>query len=412
MQNWPVVELQLESLAYGGEAFGRLPDGRAAFISLALPGERVRARVVEEKTGFVRAELEQVLIPSAERVAPRCVHFGACGGCHYQHMPYEAQLQAKQAILHEQLTRIGGLVDPPVQPVVGGEPWQYRNHVQFHLDGQGHLGYMPRRSGLPFAIRECYLPEPALSQAWPQLEFDAQAGIQRVGLRLGAGEDVQLILEGDEQNLPEVSVEELPFSVVHLSHTGAVVLAGSDFVVMEVLGRVFRVSAGSFFQVNTAIAEKMVTRVLELVAPVAADTVLELYSGVGLFSAVLAPHVLRLAAVESSEPACTDFEVNLEEFDNVELYQAPVELALPAISIQPQAVLVDPPRAGLERRVIDRLVELAAPRLVYVSCDPATLARDARRLERGGYKLRSVTPYDMFPQTYHIESISLWEKAG
>lgn len=185
-------------------------------------------------------------------------------------------------------------------------------------------------------------------------------------------------------------------------------LAGSGYLVVQVMGRPFVVSAELFFQVNTLQAENMLRHLLD-VLPLKPDTsLLEVYSGVGLFSAFMAPRVKRLTAVEASPAACQDFETNLDEFNNVELYEASAEEALPALKIQPEVVLVDPPRAGLGSRVVQAILALGAPCLAYVSCDPSTLARDARELVKGGYAPVKITPFDMFPQTYHIELISLW----
>lgn len=414
-------EVTLSGLAYGGEAIGRLPDGRAVFVLYALPGERVRLRLKEEKRGYARAGLVELLEPSPERIAPRCVHFGDCGGCHYQHMPYEIQLKAKADILREQLVRIGGLADPHVMPAVPSpQAFNYRNHVQFHITPQGKLGFHRGRSGegrsrgevLP--IQECHLPETVLNQVWPRLELEAIPGLERAGFRLGAGDDVQLILESSDMLPPAVTIEDLPISAVHLSPAGALLLAGSQVVMMEVLGRLFQVSAGSFFQVNTAIAGKMVEYLLETVSqqhPLEGDSlVVDAYCGAGLFSAFLAEKAGRLIGIESSPSAAEDFSANLDEFDNVELYEAPVEMALPALEAKPDLILVDPPRAGLEKGAMDGLLDLAAPAVVYVSCDPATLGRDARRLAQGGYQMQQITPFDLFPQTYHIESISFWRR--
>jgi 23S rRNA (uracil1939-C5)-methyltransferase len=188
-------------------------------------------------------------------------------------------------------------------------------------------------------------------------------------------------------------------------------MAGSPAVIFEVLGRPFRVSAGSFFQVNTAMAAATVEHVLAHLPEGSGMTILDVYCGVGLFSAFLAPHSSRLIGIEASPSACDDFAVNLDEFDHVELYEAPAEQALTAIQGKPHFILVDPPRAGLERRVMEALLQSGAPRLGYVSCDPATLARDAKRFSQGGYRLEKITPFDLFPQTYHIESISFWKRA-
>lgn len=402
-----VVELTTHT--YGGESLGRLPDGRAVFVPFALPGEKVRIRLVEEKTGYARGELLEVLAPSALRVSPRCIHFGLCGGCHYQHLPYEEQLAAKTAILRDQLQRIARLPDPAVEPCVASpESYYYRNYVQFHLTPEGELGYHLARSEKTFAIQECHLPEEVLNQIWPQLDFEPLPNLERIHLRQGADEDILLALESKGMAAPEVSVEDLPVSIVHLSPAGSQVLAGSDYVVMELLGHNFKVSAGSFFQVNLPMAANMVSHVLENLQVRPADTVLDVYAGVGLFSAFLAPLAQRVIAIETSEMACDDFMVNLNEFDNVELYQATAEEVLVELNVQPAIILVDPPRAGIGRAAMEGILAFRPQILTYVSCDPATLARDARRLLDGGYHLLRATPFDLFPQTYHIESISFW----
>jgi 23S rRNA (uracil1939-C5)-methyltransferase len=403
-------DVQLEKLTYGGEAMGRLPDKRAVFVPFGLPGERVRLRLVEEKKNFARGEIVSVLQSSAERVAPRCRHFGQCGGCHYQHLPYEAQLQAKTAILDDQLRRIGNIEHPPLQAMVPcPTPWNYRNHIQFSLDERGRLGFQAPHSNTVIPISECYLPELPLDELWRQLQFEAETGVERVSLRLGSDDDLMLILEANSPQPPDLEIEA-GISVVHLFEGNALVLAGSDHIQMRVLNRMFRVSAASFFQVNTLMAEKMVQHLLARLSPLQPQVLLDVYCGVGLFSAFLAPHCKRLIGIEASESACEDFTFNLDEFDHVEIYQDQAQAVMSQIEVEPQVVVVDPPRAGLEKAVVDGILRLA-PRLVaYVSCDPATLARDAARLISGGYRLREVTPFDLFPQTYHIESISLFER--
>jgi len=407
-------EVTLDKLTYGGDALGRLADGRAVFVRFALPGERVRIELTQEKEHFARGKLIEVVQPAPERIAPRCKHFGICGGCHYQHMPYEMQLSAKADILRDQLTRIGQIASPPVQGTVPSpQPWNYRNQVQFHLTPDGKLGYArddAQAAAAPdvFAIEECHLPEEPINELWPRLELEATSGVQRVAIRAGSNAELMLALESSAAALPELEVEA-GISVAHILDRDCVVLAGEDHVVMRVSGREFQVSAQAFFQVNTAVAEMMVQHVLAHV-PDSSATVIDAYCGVGLFSAFLSGRCKRLIGIESSPAACHDFELNLEEFDNVELYEDLAEHALPALDIRAEVVLVDPPRAGLARAALDAIVKSAPRMLIYVSCDPATLARDLRRLIEAGYRLLKVTPFDLFPQTYHIESISILER--
>ncbi|MFZ6031600.1 MAG: class I SAM-dependent RNA methyltransferase [Chloroflexota bacterium] len=416
-------ELTLTTFTYGGDCLGRIPDGRACFVPYALPGEHVRVRIVEEKRGHVRAELLAVLEPSAERISPRCPHHFAlshhqaaterwCGGCHYQHLPYAAQLQAKTGILRDQLERIGRIANPVLQPIVASpQAWNYRNYIQFHLSEEGRLGFegkaLDGSTGI-LPIRECHLPEETINATWPQLDLAPTPGLARIGLRLSGDDDVLLLLESAEAL--EFDVENLPVSAVQIGPAGSMVLAGSDYFFIDVLDRSFRVSAESFFQVNTPLAAAMVEHVLANLPLTPATTLLDAYCGVGLFSAFLAPRVARLIGVELSPSACDDFSSNLDEFDNVDLYQAAAEEVLPALEVRPDIVLVDPPRAGLAPRARQAILAMAPTHIAYISCDPATLARDARHISESGYRLRQITPFDLFPQTYHIESISFWER--
>jgi 23S rRNA (uracil1939-C5)-methyltransferase len=404
------VELPLQKYIYGGDAMGRLADGRAVFVPFGLPGEHVRVRLTEEKRGFARGELMEVLEASLLRIIPRCIHFGVCGGCHYQHLPYEEQLKAKTEILRDQLTRIGRVENPPVQLMVASpSPWNYRNHVQFHLTEEGKLGYVKAQAPEIFAVKECYLPEGSINSFWRQLEFEPGTNIERVSLRSGKEEELMLILESDSPESPELEIEA-EISVAHVHEENTFVIAGNDHIVISVVGRDFRVSAASFFQVNTAMAGKMVEHLLAHLPISPVDILLDVYCGVGLFSAFLAPRCRRLIGVESFPSACKDFAFNLDEFDNVELYEGLAEDVIPHLDLNADVVLLDPPRAGLEKRVVDGLLKLNPGVIAYVSCDPSTLARDAARLINGGYKLKDVTPFDLFPQTFHIESISLFER--
>jgi len=402
-------DISLEKLTYGGDAMGRLPDGRAVFVPFGLPGEKVRIRLVFQKKSFAKAELVEVLESSHERIAAKCKHFGECGGCHYQNLPYEAQLEAKAEIIRDQFQRIGKIENPQVQPMIGSpQPWNYRNHVGFHLTQNGKLGFVEAKGKKIIAVTECHLPDETIHGFWPQLKFEPDAPFARISLRTGLDDDLMLILESDNLEAPELELEA-GISVVHLTDNDALVMAGEDHIFIQVLERTFRVSAGSFFQVNTVMAEKMVQHIQDKI-PLPAKTIMDVYCGVGLFSSFLAPKCERLIGIESSQSACEDFGLNLDDFDNVELYEGAAEDVIPHLEVQQPVVLLDPPRSGADKFALDGIHKLAPPFIAYVSCDPSTLARDSARLIAGGYRLVDVTPFDLFPQTYHIESVAIFER--
>jgi 23S rRNA (uracil1939-C5)-methyltransferase len=401
-----VIELKLEKWAHGGEVLGHLPDGRAVFVPYALPGEVVRARVIEEKKHYVRTELVEVLQSVPERIPPRCQHFNQCGGCHLQHLSYSHQLELKVDVLRDQLMRIGGIHDVsifPIRPSPG--EWFYRNSLQFHLTPGGKPGFRKMNSHEVIEIKECYLPEKAVGDMWQQLDLEPIPDLERVELRQGWDDEVMVIFESKDPQPVDFEVD-VPLSAIHLGPGGPIVLSGDDCLVMGVGEKLFRVSPSSFFQVNTQQAAGMVAYVLSEISPSLDMTLLDVYCGVGLFSAFLAPYVGKCIGVEMSSSAATDFAVNLDELDNVSLYEGLAEDILPALDIKPDVILVDPPRSGIELAALKAISAMRAPLLIYVSCDPATLARDLRFLLAEGYRLEHVTPFDMFPQTYHTESIS------
>lgn len=411
MQPGDELSLQLTGMAFGGEALGRADDGRLVFVGFALPQERVRVELVDVRPRWARARLLEVLEPSPDRITPRCLHFGVCGGCHYQHAAYDPQLRHKRDIVIDQLRRIGGLAEPPVEEIVPSpDPWRYRNRLRFHLTADNRLAFFDTSQQALFPVEECHLPGAIVSQLWPQLAFETGGGVVDVEVRQDSFERGMVVLHGEGG--PDFSLDsDVGASVIWHEADGTLVLAGDPDLTMQVGARAFRVSPGSFFQTNLALTERLVDRLLALLRIEPGQTVYDLYAGVGLFSAFLADHGAIVTGVESSASACADFEVNLEMFGDVSLYESSVEQALPALSETPAAVVVDPPRAGLAVEVVDALVGWQAPQVVYVSCDPATLARDAKRLHAGGYRLQTVIPFDMFPQTYHIETLSyfVWQ---
>ncbi len=401
-------QVTMDKLVYGGDCMGRLPDGRAVFVPFVLPGELVSVEIVEDKKRFAKGRAVNIVTPSPDRIEPRCSHFGICGGCQYQYLDYTKQLEAKQAVMLDQLQRIAKIENPPLQPIVPSpSPWNYRNYVQFHLGQHGELGYIAADGEHLLPISECHLPLDGINALWPQLELGEESGVFRLGMRQDSYDEIMLIMEGEDPKPPEFS-EDIPVSAVYTPPDSRLtVLAGEDHLVFTLLDRNFQVSARSFFQVNIPIAEKMVQHVLDNLDFSGEPNAVELYAGAGLFSAFLAPRVGQLTAVESAGSSCHDFAVNLDEFNNVALYEAEAEEVIPALEEPVDILVMDPPRSGVATQVHDALGKLLPRQIAYISCDPATLARDLKKILQKGYELVSITPFDQFPQTGHIESVSI-----
>ena len=397
-------------MAYGGDAIGRLKNGSTIFVPFCLPGERARVQVLEEKKGYYRGRLVELIEPSPGRIKPRCPHFGDCGGCQYQHLAYEDQLQVKTQILKDQFSRIAGISQLPLEALEPSDSeWYYRNTIQLHQDAGGRLGYLAAGSHRVVPIRECHLPDEAIGAVWPQITMEYLPGLEELQLRSGFDGQVMMVLDTDGE-LPELEIE-LPISVAHLSPAGTLILAGDDHLIMQVNGMDFQLSPGSFFQVNTAQAGKMVEDLRQHLELSRDQTLMDIYCGVGLFSRFLAGEVGRLIGIELSAPACDDFAANLDAFDHVELYMGSAGSVLTSLEFHADTVILDPPRAGLEKRAMQGLLRLLPRTIAYVSCDPATLARDAKQFLLAGYQLERVKPFDLFPQTGHIESISIFHLA-
>jgi 23S rRNA (uracil1939-C5)-methyltransferase len=405
------LNLKLDSMAQGGEAIGRDASGRVVFVPYAIAGEEVIVEIVAEKKGYARARLVEIVAPSPARVTPRCAHFGACGGCHWQHIAYAAQLRFKTAIVREQLARIGKLPDAPVRATIGmSEPWHYRNNVQFQLDAAGRLCFRALESHDLVPIRECHIIHPLLDEMFRALTFEGADFVEvmlRAGTRTG---EKFIVLEGRDDAPPEISVDE-PVSMAYRTPRGEIVpLVGKDALHEELHGRVFRISPQSFFQVNTPMAETLSDFVERFLAPRPSDVLLDAFGGVGTFGLSLASRVARVIEIEQVKDAVNDAHANATDLTNIEFQRGKVEDLLPNVKSKVDLVVADPPRAGIAPRALDALIARAPRVIAYVSCDPATLARDARRILAGGYRLTDVQPVDMFPQTYHIESVSRFER--
>jgi len=405
------ISVELTTMAHGGDALGR-HEGKVVFVPYAIPGETVRAQITDDRGHYAFARLVEVLEPSPERTEPPCPYFGAgkCGGCQWQHIGYEAQLRLKREILVDQIERIGEVPDPVVlPPVADDEGWAYRNHAQFHPAAEGGLGFQRAGDvGGVMPIDFCLILHPELSDLYDLIDLDVE-GLKRLVLRVGTATGDRLVgFEMDEDKPPAVEVDETVSCVLLLEEGGYANLIGDNYLTEEAAGHLYRISGSSFFQVNTAQAEKLVALALDYLDLGAEETVLDAYCGVGLFTVPLTERAGLVVGIEASPSAVDDLLVNTEGVENVEIIEGPVEDVLPEIQAGVDAVLLDPPRGGVDRHAIDALCEMAPGRIVYVSCDPATLARDAKRLGKQGYRLAEVQPVDLFPQTYHVESVSLF----
>ncbi|MHB8618324.1 MAG: class I SAM-dependent RNA methyltransferase [Chloroflexota bacterium] len=407
--------VRLHGMAYGGSAVGRLPDGAAVFVPRGLPGETVEVEVVERKRTFARGRLLEVLEPAAERVAPPCPHFlRSCGGCQWQQASYPAQLAYKRDILADQLRRAGGIADvPALDPFAAPAALGYRNTADFHVAG-GAIGFHREGSHDLVDLSSCPLMEPPINAALAAVRSrrDRLGAIRQVGVRCGADAlQVTLLSEDDPRGYKPLAAElatELGngcrVAGVRIGCVRTRGLHGDPFVHMNLAGQRFRVSPLSFFQVNSAMAEKLVEEVMAQVR--SGDRVLDLFSGVGTFGLLAAERAEEVVGVEEHPAAMADAATNTAEAAaaNVRWVQADVAASAELAATPWQLAILDPPRAGCPRPV---LAALNAERIAYVSCDPSTLARDLKLLLARGYHLTSIRLFDMFPQTYHLEVLAL-----
>lgn len=386
------VEVTPLRWAHGGETVARI-DGKALFVPDTLPGERIRARVTVEKQSWSRGELVEVLEASPSRVEAPCPAFGSCGGCQWQHVEYETQATAKRQIIVDQLEHLGGMASPIVRTTVSpGPPFGYRNRMAFRVDGGSPAMYR-RGSHDNVPIPDCLLLVPALVDLYGRLG-DMQ-GVAEFTLRAGTRTgDVLVAIRG------RVPAQAGSWGAAVMKGRRPVI--GRPYLYEEVAGIRLRVSGRSFFQVNTDGAEALVELVTEALDPSGDETLLDGYAGVGLFSATVGRRAGSIISVESDRHAVPDLDKNLAGLDARIVHGRFEE----GVNAGWDVAVVDPPRAGLGVRGVE-VVTSAKPRAVaYVSCDPASLARDVRHFETSGYDCRLVTPVDMFPQTFHVESVA------
>lgn len=406
-------------MAYGGAAVGRLDDGAAVFVPGALERELAEIEVIERRKSFARGRLIRVMEAAPARVEPPCPHFlEGCGGCQWQYASYQAQVDYKQRILADQLRRGAGIAEPPLlEPQTSLEPFGYRNTAEFHLSGAG-LGFHREGTHELVDVISCPLVEPPIDKALDVLRsFRSKLpDVSTVHVRNSTDALQLALLCDDDPRGYKLLAPELAARVEHAAGKPARVAgvrAGSDrmrglhgepWVHMELAGWKFRVSALSFFQVNNPVAELLVARVFEQVQP--DDRVLDLYSGVGTFALLAAETAREVVGVESHAAAVADAAANVAEAgaENATFIHSDVSGATAVAAEAWDLAILDPPRAGCPRAVIDAL---NARRIVYVSCDPSTLARDLKLLLARGYGLETVQVLDMFPQTYHLETVTI-----
>jgi 23S rRNA (uracil1939-C5)-methyltransferase len=416
------VNLTIEKLVYGGDGLARLPEGKTVFLPFVLPGEEVDATIVQQKSSFARATADQVLKPSPYRIQPQCQYFAACGGCHYQHAGYTAQLENKRAILKETLLRNGKLEWKGEIITHSAEPWGYRNRSRFKVRGGAEfaIGYYRMGSNELLPVKQCPISSPAINRAlnhlWElgeggkvpagisEIEFFADHADSKLLLEIYLAPDAPEMRDFAatlQAKAPEIKGIACFAAGAEAGNEPPKYAVGESALPYQVGEKSFKVSAGSFFQVNRFLVRELVQTV---VGDFHGKIALDLYAGVGLFGAHLSKRFDQVFAVESSPNSGNDLQANAVK--NVVPVRSTAEGFLPrCINMQPELVVVDPPRAGLGAKATQLLAALRVKRIVYVSCDPATLSRDVRLFLETGYHVEEVHLVDLFPQTFHIESV-------
>jgi 23S rRNA (uracil1939-C5)-methyltransferase len=398
MAEGELVRVRFDEIAPKGDAIAAGDDGKPMFAPGVIPGEVALVRIRRHRRNWTAVDVERIEEPSPHRVEPPCPLFETCSGCQLQHVDYPHQLVLKRRMVEAQLRRFGELEDPPVSPVRGAaDPWHYRNHARFTVK-EGRLGFVRRFRRQWFEVPHCHIMDPEINAVVARLQGEVE-GLTQCNIRVGAEAGQRMIQPSIAEAAPHLA-GELESGQPHLYET--------------VAGRRFRVSAASFFQVNRAQAATLVEVVRERLGGGPKALVVDAYAGVGTFAVLLAPHVGRVIAIEESGPAVADARENLIGVENVELRLGKSEALLAAIDEPVDAVILDPPRTGCRPEALEAVARLRPRRLIYVSCDAASLGRDLKVLcdADHGFRLLEVQPVDMFPHTQHVECVATLELAG
>ncbi len=422
------MKLQIEKCIYGGAGLARA-EGKAIFVPFTLPGETVEAHIVEDKRSFANAELDAVIEASQQRAKPPCQYFGECGGCQYQHAAYAEQIALKRSILQETLERARLASLPEIVPVYA-EPLEYRNRVRLHLQRQPFaLCYKRRASHANLPVSHCPIAAPVLQRAIEAVtrigqEFDLAGDFEEIEFFTNEAQNELLISlwtrRQKKELTPELArlCEALHTEIAAL--TGAAVFFaekatssdkkvaewGAQALLYHAAGYSYRVSTGAFFQVNRFLVDRLVELV---VANLSGKLAWDLYAGVGLFAGALSGRFEEIIAVEAATHSAQDLRENASTYKPVQ--SGTLDFLRQRTRRQeatiPDLVVVDPPRSGLGSDVTSILTKVRPPTVVYVSCDPATLSRDLHTLIESGYQLRTMHMVDLFPQTFHLESVTV-----
>ncbi|MEV8627864.1 class I SAM-dependent RNA methyltransferase [Streptomyces sp. NPDC051079] len=436
MQNVPVAslvgeeyEVEVGPVAHGGHCIARTEAGRVLFVRHALPGERVRARVTEgeETSRFLRADAVEILDASKDRIEAPCPFAGPgkCGGCDWQHAKPGAQRRLKGEVIAEQLQRLAGLTpeeagwDGTVLPAEGdklpaGEVPKWRTRVQYAIDAEGHAGLRKHRSHEVEVVDHCMIAAEGVSELGIEKRtWEGMASVEAIAA--SGSHDRQVVLTPRPgARLPLVELDK-PVSVLRVEEKDGGVhrVHGRAFVRERADDRTYRVGNGGFWQVHPKAAQTLMLAVMQGLTPRKGDTALDLYCGVGLFAGAIADRVGDQGAVlgiESGKRAVEDARHNLAGFPRVRIEQGKVESVLPRTGItEVDLIVLDPPRAGAGKQTVKHLAGLGARRIAYVACDPAALARDLGYFREGGYRVRTLRAFDLFPMTHHVECVAILE---